>query len=126
MAGQEVSKMRKAQQKKNSLLDRKFIFYNSGFNLRSTDVAASIGLSQLKDLNRFIKIRNINRKKILTEINKNHKVKTNFHVLKENSNVKASWFGIPIIISKKLNVKKITKYLEKMGIETRPIISGNF
>ena len=48
---------------KNSLLDRKFIFYNSGFNLRSTDVAASIGLSQLKDLNRFIKIRNINRKK---------------------------------------------------------------
>ena len=46
--------------KKN--LDKKFIFYNSGFNLRSTDIAASIGFSQFKDLNSFIKVRSENRK----------------------------------------------------------------
>ena len=35
----------------------------------------------------------------------NKKVKENFFILKENKNVKASWFGIPIILSKKLNRK---------------------
>ena len=56
----------------------------------------------------------------------NKKVKENFFILKENKNVKASWFGIPIILSKKLNRKKVVVKLEKNGIETRPIISGNF
>ena len=112
--------------KKNKNLDKKFIFYNSGFNLRSTDIAASIGFSQFKDLNSFIKVRSENRKKIINKIQINKKVKENFFILKENKNVKASWFGIPIILSKKLNRKKVVVKLEKNGIETRPIISGNF
>ncbi len=112
--------------KKNKNLDKKFIFYNSGFNLRSTDIAASIGFSQFKDLNSFIKVRSENRKKIINKIQINKKVKENFFILKENKNVKASWFGIPIILSKKLNRKKVVFKLEKNGIETRPIISGNF
>ena len=112
--------------KKNKNLDKKFIFYNSGFNLRSTDIAASIGFSQFKDLNSFIKVRSENRKKIINKMQINKKVKENFFILKENKNVKASWFGIPIILSKKLNRKKVVFKLEKNGIETRPIISGNF
>lgn len=112
--------------RKNKNLDKRFIFYNSGFNLRSTDIAASIGFSQFKDLNSFIRLRSENRKNIINKINKNKKVKGNFFILKENKNVKASWFGIPIILSKKLNRKKVVLKLEKNGIETRPIISGNF
>ena len=113
-----------AQKFKN--LDKKFIFYNSGYNLRSTDIAASIGLSQFKDLNRFIKIRNKNRLKIMSEINKNEKLKSKIQIIKENKLVKASWFGIPILIQGKLDKKKFIKKIEKNGIETRPIISGNF
>ena len=39
-----------------------------------------------------------------------------------------SWFGLPILINKKFlkNKNKFLKYLNKNGIETRPIISGNF
>ncbi|MDC1093048.1 aminotransferase class V-fold PLP-dependent enzyme [Pelagibacteraceae bacterium] len=112
--------------KKNKNLDKRFIFYNSGYNLRSTDVAASIGLSQFKDLDKFIKSRSMNRSKIIEQINKNELVKNNFFFLKENKFVKASWFGLPIIISKRLNRNKIIKNLEINGVETRPIISGNF
>jgi CDP-6-deoxy-D-xylo-4-hexulose-3-dehydrase len=36
--------------------DSKFIFINSGFNLRSTDVAAAIASSQLKRLNKFMNL----------------------------------------------------------------------
>ena len=112
--------------KQNKHLDKRFIFYNSGFNVRSTDVAASIGLSQFKDLDKFIKIRNINRKKIINQLDKSKKIRNKIIVIKENDGVKASWFGIPIILSKKINKKLFIKKIEKKGIETRPIISGNF
>ena len=112
--------------KQNKHLDKRFIFYNSGFNMRSTDVAASIGLSQFKDLDKFIKIRNINRKKIINELNKNIKIRNKINIIKENNSVKASWFGIPIILSQKINRKLFIKKIENKGIETRPIISGNF
>lgn len=112
--------------KKNKHLDKRFIFFNSGFNLRPTDITASIALSQFKDLDYFIKIRNKNRNKILKHFKKNHTVNKNYKILSENDDVKPSWFGLPIILSKGLNKFKILKKLEKNGIETRPIISGNF
>jgi len=100
-------------------------FYNSGFNVRATDIAASIGLSQFRDLDKFIKTRNINRKKIIKELNKS-KVRDKIFIIEGNKGVKASWFGIPIVLSKKINKKLFIKKIEKDGIETRPIISGNF
>jgi CDP-4-dehydro-6-deoxyglucose reductase, E1 len=112
--------------KENKNLDKRFIFYNSGYNLRSTDIAASIGLSQFKDIDKFIKSRSTNRFKIIKEVNRNYQVKNSFFFLKENKFVTASWFGLPIIISKKLDRNKIIKNLEYNGVETRPIISGNF
>ena len=46
----------------------------------------------------------------------------------ENKNVTPSWFGLPIkiLVNKKKYKNIIIKKLEKNGIETRPIISGNF
>ena len=43
-------------------LDPRYIFINSGFNLRPTDIQAAIGTSQFKRLEKFQKIRSINRK----------------------------------------------------------------
>ncbi len=110
----------------NKHLDSRFIFYNSGFNLRSTDIAASIGLNQFKDIDKFIKQRSINRDKILKTFSKNIKMMKNFSFIKANYHVKASWFGIPILLSKKIDRSKFLKKIEKFGVETRPIISGNF
>jgi len=112
--------------KQNKDLDKRFIFFNSGFNLRSTDIAASIGLSQFKDLDKFIESRNNLRKKIIIEIKKNKKLKNVIQIIEQNTNVEASWFGIPILLSKKINKKNFLANLESSGVETRPIISGNF
>ena len=51
--------------RENKHLDSRFIFFNSGFNLRPTDISASIGLSQFNDINNFISIRNKNRNLIV-------------------------------------------------------------
>ena len=113
--------------KKNKNLDKKFIFFNSGYNLRPTEVSAAIGHNQLKKLNQFIKIRKINRLKIIQRIKHNSYLNNKIDFFYENKNVNPSWFGIPIKILKKIKEKKRILYnLEKNGVETRPIISGNF
>ncbi len=112
--------------KQNKHLDSRFIFFNSGFNLRPTDISASIGISQFNDMNNFISLRNKNRNLIVKALKKNKIINDNFNFIEANKNVKPSWFGIPIYIKNKLNRKKFIKNLEKKGVETRPIISGNF
>ena len=62
----------------------RFIFYNSGFNLRSTDIAASIGLNQFKNLDEFIKQRSINRDKIIKKSDTYAKLLNNWDKLADN------------------------------------------
>ena len=111
---------------KNRDLDPRFIFYNSGFNLRPTDITASIGLSQFKDLDKLIKTRNFNRDKIYKAFLKNKIITSCLSILKENKFVKPSWFGVPIILNRRVKKDKFINKLENLGVETRPIISGNF
>ena len=105
-----------------------FNFINSGFNLRPTDVSAAIGISQFKRLNKFKKIRSQNRNKIINGLKSSKFWKNQFLFTKENKDTDYSWFGLPIQINSKFynQKKKFIKFLEKNGIETRPIISGNF
>ena len=112
----------------NSNKIKKFNFINSGFNLRGMDLTAAIGLSQLKRLNNMIKYRSKNRNLIINKL-KNHKNWNNqFIFFNPNKKLKPSWFGLPFLINKKfINKKeKFLKYLNYSGIETRPILSGNF
>ena len=48
--------------------------------------------------------------------------------VEKNNNVKPSWFGLSMLINKKFKQSKrlIFNRLDKLGIENRPIISGNF
>jgi CDP-6-deoxy-D-xylo-4-hexulose-3-dehydrase len=109
-------------------IDNKFIFINSGFNLRPTDLSASIAICQLKRLKKMIKIRSQNRKRIINKLTSSYRWKDQFSFLQESKFVEPSWFGLPIFIDKKYVKikKKFLKYLEKNGVENRPIISGNF
>jgi CDP-6-deoxy-D-xylo-4-hexulose-3-dehydrase len=109
-------------------LDKRFLFINSGFNLRPLDISAAIGNSQLKRIKQFIKIRNDNRKKIINCLKNSEKWRGQFEFIEPDKKITPSWFGLPILVNKKfINIKpKFLKYLEKNKIENRPIISGNF
>ena len=119
---------RKKIEKKYPKLDNRFIFSNSGFNLRPTDIAAAIGKSQFKRLPKFQKIRKKNRIKILSALKASKKWKNQYEFFEINKNIDPSFFGFPIFLSKKYTYHKsrLMRYLNKKGIENRPIISGNF
>ena len=60
--------------KKFPNLDPRYIFINSGFNLRPTDIQAAIGRNQLKRLNLFKRIRKRNKQKIISKLQKRLKM----------------------------------------------------
>lgn len=115
-------------EKKFNKSDKRFIFYNMGFNLRPTDITASIGRNQLKRIKTFQIQRSWNRKKIIDTIKQSKLWKNQFSFQEIHEKCDPSWFGLPIMINKKYSKykNKFIEYLEKSGIETRPIISGNF
>ena len=105
-----------------------FNFINSGFNLRPLEISAAIGFNQFKRLNKFKKIRFNNRIKIINKLKNSKKWKEQFTFINPIKNLNPSWFGLPILINSKYKKKKnkFLNFLNKNGIETRPIISGNF
>ena len=79
-------------------------------------------------LKNIIKIIQENFKLIRNTLLEDKKFLDKFSIIKENSNNSIVWFGIPIILrSTEKNYKnKVTNKLNKLGIDTRPLISGNF
>ena len=103
-------------------------FINSGFNLRPTDINASIGLSQLKRLNKILSVRNQNYNFLKKILYQSKKFKNQFEIITSDKVRDIAWFGVAIKLNKKFIKSKnnIILKLNKSGIETRPIISGNF
>lgn len=118
----------KINAKKFPSFDPRYIFINMGFNLRPTEIQASIARNQFKRFKKLRFIRTENRKKIINNIINDRRYKDQFSFIDIPKNIKPSFMGIPIIINKKFtNIKKKFVYeLEKKGIETRPILSGSF
>ena len=108
--------------KKKLDFKNKFRFILPGYNLRPTEINGLIGNIQLKKLTSFVKMRRLNAKYFIS------KFKTIKNIIIQKEIGESSWFGFSIIIKNKAKIKreKIIKILELNGIETRPIVSGNF
>ncbi len=100
--------------KKYKLLNKEFIFAESGYNLRSTEINAVIGLSQLKSLSKNIKKRNNNHKIFLKYID-NKKFFTDFD-LKGSSNYA---FNLILRNPDKKFAERLMKGMSDNGIEFR-------
>ena len=113
---------------KSSNKKKQFNFINSGFNVRPLDLTAAIGINQFKRLNKMMEIRSKNRSLIINKLKNSKKWKNQFDFFLPNKKIKPSWFGLPILTNNlnKYKKDKFLNYLNKNGVETRPILSGNF
>jgi CDP-4-dehydro-6-deoxyglucose reductase, E1 len=99
-----------------SEFDALYTFYNAGFNLRSTDLQAYIGLRQLDKLDKNIDIRHLNYK-LYRELLQHLAWTPPLHKDDIVSN-----FAFPIIST---NRDKIVKKLQENNVEVRPLICGS-
>ena len=93
-----------------------YTFYTPGFNLRSTDLQAFIGLEQLKSIKKVVG----NRNKNFNYYNK--KIKNNIWKISPPENSYVSNFAYPIITEK---IDILVKTLTDNNIECRPLICGS-
>ena len=114
--------------KKYPNLDSRYIFINSGFNLRPTDIQAAIANNQFKRLETFRKIRSANKNKIINLLKKDKRWNNQFKFVEYSKKIHASYMVLPILIDRKFiyKKKKFINFLEKKGLETRPVLSGSF
>ena len=104
--------------------DSRYIFERIGYNMRMTDILAAFGVEQVKKLDKLNKFRSENAKKLddffIT------KTKKYFSLTKKIRGAFHSYYTYPILINKDAPFKRIDLvfFLEKNGIETRPLFCG--
>ncbi len=104
--------------------DHKYVYSHIGYNLKVTDMQASIGVAQLDKLPQFIEKRNNNFESIKSQLEKF----SNYLILPmATENSTPSWFGFPITVREndKFTRNDLTLFLEKHNIMTRLIFAGN-
>ena len=99
-----------------SEFDTMYTFYYSGFNIRSTDLQAYIGLAQIDNLNDWGKKREENFHLY------NKLIKNDFWKVKSKPDCLESNFAYPIIHPKR---DEIVKTLTLNNVEVRPMICGS-
>lgn len=103
--------------------DHKYVYSHFGFNLKPTDMQAAIGLAQLEKLPQFIEKRKENWKLFYEKL----KDIDEFIFMKPQKYSDPSWFGFLITLKDgiKFTRNDMVEYLEKKGIQTRNLFSGN-
>ena len=104
--------------------DHKYTYSHVGYNLKITDMQASVGLSQLKHLDKFIQKRQENFDILFNGL----KEFEEFFILpKVSPKAKPSWFGFPITIKPNATFtrNKLVEFLDENKIGTRLLFGGN-
>jgi dTDP-4-amino-4,6-dideoxygalactose transaminase len=108
----------------NPNIDKKFLFVDTGYNLRMNDMQASMGIHQIKKIDKFIEIRRKNHFYLCKRI-KEEGIDKYISILQEREKQFLSPFAFPII-AKTVNIKnKLIKIFKENKIETRGIAAGN-
>jgi CDP-6-deoxy-D-xylo-4-hexulose-3-dehydrase len=99
-----------------------FRFILPGYNVRPLEMSGAIGLEQLKKLPGFVAQRRLNAERFLDLMG-------NTPGLRFQQEIgQSSWFGFSVIIDPETGVSRdaVVAALSAEGVETRPIVAGNF
>ena len=104
--------------------DGKYIFHDVGYNFLPSEISAAFALEQFKKLpkNIITRIRNFeNLKSFFTKFPKLFSLPT------QMKGLKTPWLAYPVILNKHSNInrQKLQIFLEKRGVQTRTIFTGN-
>ncbi len=104
--------------------DAKFIFKEIGYNFIPQEIGATFGLEQIKKLPAFSKNRNDNFAELFNFFSNHQKY---FILPKQRKEAKTNWLAFPLTLREKTLFSRtdLTIFLEKKGIQTRPVFTGN-
>ena len=117
----ELPETNHVHDKTGEKFDDLFRFVLPGYNLRPLELSGAIGIEQLKKLPAIN-----NQRRLNAEFFKSRIVFEDILMQEEFGN--SSWFGFSLILTGKLSGMRseIVSHLTSKGIESRPIVAGNF
>lgn len=98
-------------------VDPRFLFVVPGLNFRATEINAFLGLRQLQTLDKRIEMRNENLKRFLAGL-----PPTLWRDFRTDG---ASSFALPLIAVDRESAVRVRSLVERLGLESRPIVAGN-
>jgi len=103
--------------------DDKYVFDDLGYNFLPSEISAAFGLVELDNLEKNVKNRWDNFNYLKSALSET----ANFKTFRSYENVYTGWLAFPLMLSGKLEGKRkeFQIFLEKSGIQTRTIFTGN-
>lgn len=104
--------------------DHKYVYSHFGYNLKATDLQASIGLAQLEKLPAFITRRRDNFAQLRESL---ADLEEFFLLPKAAPDSSPSWFGFMLVLRDNVPFTRnqIVEFLESRNIQTRNLFGGN-
>ena len=118
MAREATAEKYEEYRQENPQIHPMFMFMTDGYNFRSMELNAVLGLSQLPHLDKNNDIRRLNFDRFIKILIKYGL----YHNLKIDGN---SSFCLPFICNNETQKQELEKFLNEVGVETRPLCSGN-
>ena len=103
--------------------DDKYVFDDLGYNFLPSEISAAFALVQLDNLDANVKNRYDNFNILKSAVSES----SNFKSFQSYENVYTGWLAFPLLLSDKLKGKRkeFQIFLEKSGVQTRTIFTGN-
>ena len=103
--------------------DHKYIYSHIGYNLKATDMQASLGLSQLQKIDGFVAQRRANFDHLTSRL----QGVEGLILPQATKHAVPSWFGYPITLHPELDVdrEELLRFLDSRKIGTRLMFAGN-
>ncbi|MFN7991898.1 MAG: DegT/DnrJ/EryC1/StrS family aminotransferase [Candidatus Micrarchaeia archaeon] len=118
------SARRESYAAENPGIDPRFLFVNTGFNMRPMEIQGAFGIHQLGKLEKFILRRAEIGRRLSGALSK---YEGQLILPREKPGTRHSWFAFPITVREGAGFSRedLAGHLEKSGIETRPLVCGN-
>lgn len=102
--------------------DHKYVYSHFGYNLKATDMQATVGCAQLKKFPSFVERRKHNFARLHKAL-EGTEDRLILPVACEHSD--PSWFGFLITCKEGVDRNKVVQYVEERGVQTRMLFAGN-
>lgn len=105
--------------------DHKYVYSHFGYNLKVTDMQASVGCAQLKKLSNFVRVRKDNWNYLKDRLDK---LSDKLILPEKTEKSDPSWFGFLMTVKEEAGFSRdeIVHCLEEKNIQTRNLFSGNY
>lgn len=102
--------------------DHKYVYSHFGYNLKVTDLQASIGCAQLEKFPQFVERRKENYKRLRAALSP---AEDKLILPEPCENADPSWFGFLLTCREGVSREKLVRFIEQKGVQTRMLFAGN-